>query len=93
MTKKIYYFSESLVLSLCKEIEYIKNRSKNINYSLRYCQNKGLSKRLQIELQKLNNKRSEISKISKDLFIRNCNDISFQLLFEMCKRSTSFQQI
>ena len=93
MNKKLYSNSESVVLTLCKEIEYIKNRSKNINHSLKSCQNKLLTKRLKLELDKLNKTKSKIISISESLFIRNCNDLSFQFLFEIIRRSSTFQQI
>ena len=85
--------SESLVLSLCNEIEYIKNRSKNINHSLNSCQNKVLSTRLKLELNKLKTKRDLIFNTSKELFSRNYNDLSFEFLFELSKRSNTLQQI
>ena len=93
MNKKIYSYSDSLVLSLCKEIEFIKNRSKNINHSLKSCQNKILSRRLSLELNKLNKNRLEIINISEDLFKINCENLSFQFLLELSRRSTTFQQI
>ena len=93
MNKYLCSYSESLVLSLCKEIEYIKNRSKNINYSLKTCQNKILSKRLKTELKKLNISRLKILTISESMFIKNCNDLSFEFLLEITKRSNSFQKI
>ena len=93
MKEHIFTYSESLVLSLTKEIEYIKSRSKNINYSLKTCQNKNLSTRLKLELDKLNNKRLKILKISENMFKRNCNELSFEFLFEITKRSNSLQQI
>jgi hypothetical protein len=93
MNKYLCSCSESLVLSLCKEIEYIKNRSKNINYSLKTCQNKILSKRLKTELKKLNISRLKILTISESMFIKNCNDLSSEFLLEITRRSNSFQQI
>ena len=93
MNKYLFSKSESLVLSLCEEIEYIKSRSKNINYSLKTCQNKILSKRLKTELKKLNISRLKILTISESMFIKNCNDLSFEFLLEITRRSNSFQQI
>ena len=93
MNKHIFNYSESLVLSLIKEIEYIKNRSKNINYSLKTCQNKTLSARLRSELNRLNKNRLKILNISEKMFKRNCNELSFEFLFEITKRSNSLQQI
>ncbi len=93
MNKYLCSYSESLVLSLCKEIEYIKNRSKNINYSLKTCQNKILSYRLKKELKKLNKNRLKILTISESMLIKNYNDLSFEFLLEITRRSNSFQQI
>ena len=93
MNQRIFTYSESLLLSLTKEIEYITSRSKNINYSLKTCQNKTLSTRLKLELNKLNKNRLKILKISENMFKRNCNELSFEFLFEITKRSNSLQQI
>ena len=93
MNKCLFTYSESLVLSLSKEIEYIQSRSKNINYSLKTCQNKILLTRLRTELKKLNKKRLKIKNIAESMFKRNCNELSFELLLEITKRSNSFQQI
>ena len=93
MNQYIFSYSESIVLSLCKEIEYIKIRSKNINISLQTCHNKKLSNRLRIELDKLNKNRLKILKISEGMFRGNSHDLSFEFLLEMSKRSNLFQQI
>ena len=93
MNKNIFTNSESLVLSLTKEIEYITIRSKNINYSLKTCQNKTLSERLRLELNKLNKNRLRILKISENMLKRNCDELSFEFLFEITKRSNYLQQI
>ena len=93
MNKHLFTYSESLVLSLTKEMEYIKSRSKNINFSLKTCQNKILSTRLISELNRLNKNRLKILDISENMFKRNCNELSFEFLFEITKRSNSLQQI
>ena len=93
MNKYIFTYSESLLLSLSKEIEYIKSRSKNINYSLKTCQNKILTTRLTAELNKLNQNKLKILSISENLFKRNCNNLSIEFLLEITKRANSFQQI
>ena len=93
MNKYLLTYSESIVLSLSKEIEYIMSRSKSINYSLKTCQNKILLSRLKSELNKLNKNRLKILNISEVLFKRNCKDLSFEFLLEITKRSNSFQQI
>ena len=93
MKQYIYSYSYSLVLSLCKEIEYIRSRSKNINNSLKTCHNKTLCKRLTLELEKLNKQRIKILNISENLFNNNAKDLSLEFLLEITKRSNSFQQI
>ena len=92
MNQYICSYSESIVLTLCKEIEYIKNRSRNINTSLKTCQNKILSKRLKLELKKLDNTRLKILSISEDMFNSNSEDLSYEFFLEISKRSNSFQQ-
>ena len=93
MNKYINSYSESIVLSLCKEIEYIRYRSKNINNSLKTCHNKILSRRLILELEKLNKNRLKILKISENMFKKNSNDLSYEFLLEITKRSNLIQQI
>ena len=93
MNQNLYSYSESIVFSLCKEIEFIKIRSKNINSSLKTCHNKSLSKRLKIELDKLNKNRLKILSISESMFKTNSQDLSFEFLLEITKRTNSFQQI
>ena len=93
MNQNLYSNSESIVFSLCKEIEFIKIRSKNINRSLETCHNKSLSKRLKIELNKLNKNRLKILSISESMFKTNSHDLSLEFLLEITKRSNSFQQI
>ena len=84
--------SESLVLSLCKEIEYIESRSKNINYSLKTCQNKILTSRLISELNKLNHNRIKILNISESMISKDFCALSFEFLLEVSKRSNCFQK-
>ena len=93
MNKYLFYYSESIVFSLCKEIEYIKIRSKNINISLKTCHNKNLSKRLRLELDKLNKNRIKILAIAESMFKKNSQELSFEFLLEITKRPNSFQQI
>ena len=92
MNKNLFTCSESIVLSLCKEIEYIKNRSKNINRSLKTCHNKSLSKRLYLELDRLNKNRLKILNISENMF-KYSQDLSFEFLLEITRRSSTYQQL
>ena len=92
MNKNLFTSSESIVLSLCQEIEYIKNRSKNINISLKTCHNKTLSKRLYLELDRLNRNRLQILNISENMF-KYSQDLSFEFLLEITRRSSTYQQL
>ena len=93
MNQYLFTYSESIVLSLTKEIEYIKSRTKSINQSLKNCQNTILSTRLKSELQKLNKNRLRILAISENLINRNCTNLSFKFLLEITKRTNSHQKI
>ena len=93
MNQDLFSYSESIVFSLCKEIEFIKIRSKNINSCLKTCHNKTLSKRLKIELDKLNKNRLKILSISESMFKTNSKNLSLEFLLEITKRSNCFQQI
>ena len=93
MNQYLVTYSESLVLSLSKEIEYIKSRTKNINYSLKTCQNKILSTRLRTELINLNKSRLKILNISENMFKKNCSDLSFEFLKEITRRASLDQKI
>ena len=93
MNKYLFSYSESIVLSLCKEIEFIKSRSRNINHSLKSCQNKTLMIRLKEELNKLKIDRMKILKISEFMFNKKSDELSIEFLLEMTKRSNTFQQI
>ena len=93
MNKYLYNYSESIVFSLCKEIEYIRIRSKNIKNSLKTCHNEILSKRLSLELEKLNKSSQKILDISENMFKNKSKDLSFEFLVEITKRSNSLQQI
>ena len=93
MNQDIFSYSESIVFSLCKEIEFIKIRSKNIIRSLETCHSKSLSKRLNIELDKLNKNRLKILSISEIMFKSNSQDLSLEFLLEITKRYNTFQQI
>ena len=61
--------------------------------SLETCHNKSLSKRLKIELDKLNKNRLKILSISESMFKTNSQDLSLEFLLEITKRSNYFQQI
>ena len=93
MEETIASNSESLILTLCKEIEYIKSRAKNIKRSLKSCQNKNLTSRLDMELSKLKAKRKSIKIIAEKLFRNNSGDLSTELLLEITDRTVYIQNL
>ena len=93
MEQTIAFNSESLVLSLCKEIEYIKSRTKNIKQSLKSCQNRNLTCRLDIELSKLKAKRKSITNIAENLFRNKSSDLATELLLEVTHRTIYIQHL
>jgi len=93
MEQTIVSNSESLVLSLCKEIEYIKSRTKNINQSLKRCQNKNLTSRLDLELSKLKSKGKSIKMIAERLILNNGSDLSAKLLLEISHRTICIEHL
>ena len=83
--------SDSIVGSLCREIEYIKLRSSSINKSLNNCQNALLIKRLNRELNSLRDRLESIQKISTSMLYQDSNDhLSIRFLIEISKRNLIF---
>ena len=80
--------SDSVINSLCREIEYIKSRSKSIKYSLNNCQNSSLIIRLKNELLHLKKRMSTIEEVT--FSIRKINrqkSLSLDFLCELIGRS------
>tara|TARA_Y100001968_G_scaffold229757_1_gene212561 strand:- start:4239 stop:4514 length:276 start_codon:yes stop_codon:yes gene_type:complete len=83
--------SDSVIGSLCRELEKIKTRSESINYSINHCQSKSLILRLKNELIELRKRRSYIRTISKNIAISDDIDrLSVELLNELIGRSLVF---
>ncbi len=79
--------SESLVGSLCREIQFINSRSLGIKRSLENCQNPYLSKRLSIELNSHYSRKNSIMKIAQYLNTINYKkDLSILFLLEISQR-------
>ena len=79
-------FSETVVGSLCKEIDYIKFRSQNISNSLLSCKDKFLMKRLLEEKRKLNIRIKELKCISIRLKEDSKSSLSSLFFHELCHR-------
>ena len=86
--KNTLSISDSLIGSLCRELDFIRNRYRSINLSLTYCRDKYLKRRLFKELEVLEARKDELSSISS-LFSESKEsvDLSSLFLIELCKRS------
>ena len=78
--------SDSLITSLCIEIEYIKKRYNNINISLASCRDKLIRQRLLHEIIDLKTRINEIRSISKEFKESSITSISKLFLYEICHR-------
>ncbi len=76
--------SESLIASLCREIEHIRYRYTMIINSLDSCKDKLLKERLKLEINKLSIRKDEIKKITNTL--SNKEDLSILFLIELTER-------
>ena len=79
--------SDSIVASLCREIESIRCRYRTIVQSLDSCKDNPLKHRLNLELDKLQIRKRELSSISKNFHTGNKKgDLSILFLLELCQR-------
>ena len=88
---KTYSLSDSIVGSLCREIDYLQSRSTSIIRSLNTCQSNTLIKRLKEELSSHKERLESIQKISKSMLNKNNPDeLSIEFLIEMSNRRLTF---
>ncbi len=73
--------SESLVGSLCREVENIRSRSKGIHIALDIAMNKLLKLRLKQELKNLDQRREEIYNQAKGFSLSSNDNKSLSLCF------------
>ncbi len=83
---KTITISDSLIGSLCREVEQIRLRNKSINYSLISCKDEFLRKRLLQEIINLNKRKQELKEISNKFLQDSKSSISKLLLLELCNR-------
>ncbi len=85
--KNLAQSSETLVGSLCREIDTIRIRSSNISYSLKSCRDNYLLKRLIKEINSLDNRRIEIQKIANSISnIKDLDNLAIEFLKEIANR-------
>ena len=90
----IINYSDSLVASLCRETEYLKNREKCIGYSLERCLNNSLITRLKNELAILRKRKKFIFEFAKILGDNSLteNGLSINFLKEISSRDIYHKQ-
>ena len=79
-------FSDSLIGSLCREIEYIRHRHKIVSSYLMHSKDKGLRERLSNEIKQLKSRREELLDISSNFNSQIKSGISSLFLYELCNR-------
>ena len=82
--------SDSLISSLCREIDFIRYRYKRINESLSLCKNNLVKERLIEEITKLNERRIELIGISNEMQNSLTPSTAKLFLYELCKRPLDF---
>ncbi len=86
--KRTLLSSDSVVGSLCREINFLRCRSKSIIENMSYTYNGKLLLRLNSELKFIRRRSSEIISITNDLFNHSYYDkTSLRLLLELSNRS------
>lgn len=81
------YVSDSLVGSLCREVDNINYRTKDLQDSINSTKDSNFYSRLKDELISLNARRLEILRCAKELKEKNSNyDYSIEFLIEICYR-------
>tara|TARA_Y100001968_G_scaffold49028_1_gene39355 strand:+ start:577 stop:852 length:276 start_codon:yes stop_codon:yes gene_type:complete len=84
-------YSDSLIGSLCREVEHIRNRQKRIKESLKTCLDKQLILRLNKELKEHQNRSKEILNFSQNIkHNSNRDDLCIDFLYEISNRQLTF---
>ncbi|KGG12392.1 MULTISPECIES: hypothetical protein [Prochlorococcus] len=79
--------SDSLISSLCREVDQLRFRYTSIVNSLDCCHDKNLKKRLSQELFLLTKRQSELKNIAKSFSLKSTTlGLSTLLLLELCRR-------
>ena len=78
--------SDSLIGSLCREIEYIRQRYKNVSISHSNSKDKLLRERLLNEILNLKQRRLELIELSNEFNNTSQASLSAMLFYELCKR-------
>ena len=81
--------SDSVIGSLCREVDGIRQRCSQLLTAMRFCQNSGLLHRLRLELQQLQNRRRELLATARLWHQRRSvsDDLALEFLIEISSRS------
>lgn len=79
--------SDSVVASLCREVDAIRQRSRVLMHAIGRCQHRGLLQRLQRDLAELQARRSELLATARAWQRRGVNDpLGMAFLVEIASR-------
>jgi hypothetical protein len=79
--------SDSVVASLCREVDATRQRSRALIHTISRCQNRGLLQRLQRDLAELQARRSELLATARAWQRRGVNDpLGMAFLVEIASR-------
>jgi hypothetical protein len=82
--------SDSVVASLCREVDATRQRSRVLIHTIGRCQNRGLLQRLQRDLAELQARRSELLATARAWQRRGVNDpLGMAFLVEIASRPLS----
>jgi hypothetical protein len=86
---KAIFLADSLVGSLCREVDGIRSRASQLLLAMRSCQDAALSRRLGVELNQLQQRRSELLRTarawSKQSGVKD--ELALEFLIEVANRS------
>ncbi len=79
--------SDSLISSLCREVEAIRSRSLQIHHGIAHCQDRSLLQRLEQEWGQLQARRRELLQVARSWRRRGVADaLALEFLMEIASR-------
>ncbi len=91
MKEEVLTTSDSIVTSLCREIEYIRNRYASLITAINNSHDKILKQRLLTEINNLLSRKEEITSIANSFNgLSNREDLARLFFLELCNRPIEF---
>ena len=85
--KDLVTTSDSVIASLCREVDGIRHRCSSLLEAMAKCNDDNLSCRLKNEFQQLSNRRSRLLEIAKAMQFKGFDDkLSIEFLIEISSR-------